>query len=126
MLTADDIAWIKTNRAEITGNRTESVTLVHATITGVDAYTGEPIVTDVLETVSAVWKEYSSVANGDRDVINGIELRKDDVKATFADTVTLADVSEVQRGGVAYAIITVDEKGIGGKNRYECVLRRVT
>lgn len=125
MLTNDDIAFIKSNRTELVNNRTESIEIIHVTEGAKDPYTGESAVTETLETVSVVWKEYSTVANGDRSIVAGIELRQDDVKVTFDSAVNLSDVKRVIRGGIDFELIAIDEKGIGETNRYECVARRV-
>jgi hypothetical protein len=126
MLTESDVNWIKTNRSEITAGRTESVVLVRIVTGEPDPYTGEPSTSETLETVDAVWKEFSTVTNGDRSVVAGVELRQDDVKVTFDATVDLTDVNEVRRAGGRFSIIATDEHGIGVKNRYVCVVRRVT
>lgn len=126
MLSQSDIDWIRANRTEVTESRTELVDLIRTVSGTPDPYTGEVATTDSRETVSAVWKEYSTVANGDRDVIGGVELRQDDVKVTFDADVDLTGVNTVERGGVEFTIVAVDEKGIGGRNRLECVARRTT
>jgi hypothetical protein len=125
MLTSDDLQWIRDNRAEITAGRTEPVTIVITTQTGTDPYTGEPITSTTTATVNVVWEEYSTVTNGDRSVVAGVELRQDDVKVTFDADVDLTGVSKITRQGVEYELIAIDEKGIGAVNRYECVARRV-
>jgi hypothetical protein len=125
MLTIDDIQWIKANRSELTAGRTESVTLVRISASGIDPYTNEPITSETREIVPAVWKEVSTVANGDRSVVNGVELRQDDVLVTFDSYVNLSDVQFIERNGVKYSLVTIDEKGLGTVNRYECVVRRV-
>lgn len=126
MLSQSDIEWIRSNRAEVTESRTELVDLIRTVSGEPDPYTGEPADMESRETVSAVWKEYSTVANGDRDVIGGVELRQDDVKVTFDADVDLSVVEKVERGGVAFTIVAIDEKGIGSRNRLECVARRTT
>ncbi|MFU8688476.1 hypothetical protein ACNA6I_01460 [Rossellomorea sp. FS2] len=73
-----------------------------------------------------VWKEYSSVAVGERSVIGGIELKENDVKVSFEPTIVLSDVSKIMRKGEPYTLVTVDEKGLGGLNRYEAIARRMT
>jgi hypothetical protein len=125
MLTNDDIQWIKANRSELTAGRTESITLVRQSVGGVDPYTNEPITAETREIVPAIWKEVSTVANGDRSVVNGVELRQDDVLVTFDSDVDLNGVTAIERNGVKFSLVTVDEKGIGAVNRYECVVRRV-
>jgi hypothetical protein len=125
MLTQADIDLIKATRAELVANRTEPVTLLVAEPGAVDPYTREPVVAVREEVVDAVWSEYSTVANADRSVVSGVELRQDDVKVTFNDDVDLTHVKHVKRNGVRFELIAIDEKGIGAVNRYECVARRV-
>lgn len=126
MLSQDDANWIKSNHAEITEGRTETITLVHAVDGGKDPYTGEPISTESSELIAVVWKEVSTVANGERDVVNGVELQTDDVQVSFDAGVNLSDVLRVERGGISFEIVTVDEKGIGVVNRRESIARRLT
>lgn len=126
MLTESDKAFIRNNRDEMLEGRTEPITLIHVTSGEPDPYTGEATgANETTEIVDAVWKEYSTVANGDRSVIGGVELRQDDVKVTIGSTVILSDVLHVIRDGIKFELIAIDEKGIGGTNRYECVARRV-
>jgi hypothetical protein len=125
MLTESDVEWIKSNRSEITESRSESVTLVHTSVTGNDPYTDEPITETTTETVAVIWREIPSTG-GDYDVIGGVELRKGDVKVTFDADVILSDVTKITRAGVDYTLVVADERGIGERNRYECVVRRVT
>jgi hypothetical protein len=127
VLTNDDINFINANRAELTQGRTESIFLIKPVIIGTDPFTNEPIESEPEKIpVDVVWKEYSTVSNGDRSVIGGVELRQDDVKVTFNSSVDLSDINEVERSEAKFTLIAVDEKGIGGLNRYECVARRVT
>lgn len=127
MLSREDIEMIRSTRAEITHNRTEHVTLIHVVPGATDPWTGEPTGDEqVAEIADVVWKEYSSVAVGERSVIGGIELEKDDVKVSFEPTVVLSDVSRIVRKGEPYTLVTVDEKGLGGINRYEAIARRMT
>jgi hypothetical protein len=127
MLTEQDIAFIKSNRSEILANRTEPVKIIHIVPGAVDPWTGEPTGdTESPEIVEVVWKEYSTVANGDRDVIGGVELMQNDIKVTIPSTATLGDVERIIRQGVVYSLIAIDEKGLGDPNRYECVARQVT
>ena len=127
MLTEEDIEFIKANRSEILANRTEPVTLVHLVPGEKDPWTGESTGdTESPEIVEVVWKEYSTVANGDRDVIGGVELMQNDIKVSIPSTATLVDVERIIRQGVAYELIAIDEKGLGDPNRYECVARQVT
>ncbi|WP_141431906.1 hypothetical protein [Bacillus sp. 03113] len=126
MLTQSDIEFIKANRAEITQNRTDSITLVRMVAGEPDPYTGEPTVGESTELIDVIWKEYSTVANGERSVINGVELIAGDVQVTFELTVDLLNVIRIEKNDVNYSIVTVDEKGLGEVNRRECVVRRLT
>jgi hypothetical protein len=125
MLTNDDIQWIKANRSELTAGRTESIALIRQSVSGTDPYTGEPITSETREVVPAIWKEVSTVSNGDRSVVNGVELRQDDVLVTFDSSVNLTGVQFIERNDVKFSLVTIDEKGLGAVNRYECVVRRV-
>jgi hypothetical protein len=124
MLTANDITWIKGNRADITESRAESVTFTRLSAGTIDPYTGEATgQTETASVVSVVWSELDveNVA-----VLAGIEIRKGDVKMTVDGAEAIANVTKVTRGSVDYNVITYTEKGLGGKNRYECVVRQVT
>jgi len=125
MLTENDIAFIKSNRSELVQNRTESIEIIHVTEGVKDPYTGESSMIETPETVDVVWKEYSTVANGDRSVVAGVELQQNDVKVSFNSDVDLSDVTNVIRAEVTYELIAIDEKGIGELNRYECIARQV-
>ena len=127
MLSREDVEMIRSTRAEITHNRTEPITLIHLIPGAVDPWTGEPTGDkEVAEVVDVVWKEYSSVAVGERAVIGGIELMDNDVKVSFEPSVVLSDVDRLIRQGEPYTIVTIDEKGLGGLNRYEAIARRMT
>lgn len=126
MLSQSDIEFIKSNRSELLQNRTETITVVRAINGGVDPYTNEPIITNSSESVAVDWKEVSTVANGERDVVNGVELQTGDVQVTFDSSVDLSDVIRLERLGLAFEIVTIDEKGIGAVNRRECIARRTT
>lgn len=126
MLSQSDIEFIKANRTELMQNRTVTISLVREVTTALDEYTGEISGYDDDEPTSVIWKEVSTIANGERDVVNGVELQTGDVQVTFDSTVVLSDVKHVVKDGVAYVIVTVDEKGIGAVNRLECIVRRAT
>jgi hypothetical protein len=126
MLSQSDIEFMKNNRSELLQNRTETITVVRAVDGEPDPYTKETTVTEVPETVDVVWKEVSTIANGERDVVNGVELQTGDVQVTFDIAVDLSSVIHVERAGVKYSLVTIDEKGIGAINRRECIARRMT
>jgi hypothetical protein len=126
VLTQSDVEFIKLNRSELTANRTEPITLLRASTSDFDPYTGEPTTTESTEVVNVVWKEVSTIANGERDVVNGVELQNNDVQVTFDASVDLTDVLRIERAGLRHTIVTIDEKGIGAINRSECIVRRTT
>jgi hypothetical protein len=126
VLSQSDIDFIKANRAELTEGRTETITVVRAVSGGSDPYTNEPINTEASESIAVIWKEVSTVANGERDVVNGVELQTGDVQVTFDAEFDLSDVIRLERSGLTFEIVTIDEKGIGAVNRRECIARRMT
>jgi hypothetical protein len=126
MLSQSDIEFIKNNRSELLQNRTETITVVRAVSGGSDLYTNEPISTEASESIAVIWKEVSTVANGERDVVNGVELQNGDVQVTFDAEFDLSDVIRLERAGLTFEIVTIDEKGIGAVNRRECIARRLT
>jgi hypothetical protein len=116
---------MKVNRADIEALRTELITLVALTETGSDPFTGEPITTETRIDVEAVWKKVASIANHDRSLVDGIELKAGDYRVSFNYDVPIANINTVERNGSAYELIAIDEKGIGEINRYECIARRL-
>lgn len=125
MLTQDDATWVRANRAELLAGRTESITIWHNVSGGTDTYTGEPIAgVPVAETVDVVWKKYRS--NSEREMVGGVELREGDVRVTFDTSVVLTDVTRLTRGVDIYELVAIDGRGLGGANRKETAVRRVT
>ena len=128
MLTNEDIEWMKANRSEVIAERTEPVTLVKIS-TEKDPYTNEPIETGepTKLTVQATWEEVSAVATIKDFVIEyptGVELRRDNVLVAFDASVDVNDYDYLERKGIRYDFLSINEKGIGDINRYECVVRR--
>jgi hypothetical protein len=123
MLTNEDIEFIKSNRSEIIANRTESITVVHAIVSGEDPYTGESTVEEFSEIVDVIWSE--STGKNERDYFGGIEVLENDVVVSFDPTVNLTDVEHIVRQNKKYEIVAIDERGIGEINRYETVARLV-
>lgn len=125
-LSTEEVAWIKANRAEIVGGRTQQVTLIHLVPGDPDPYTGEPTdTTPQLETIDVVWKVYGTVSEEDRALVSGVEVRQGDVQMTVNDATTnLDDVETVKHNDIPYTIIAADPKGLGGTNRRECLVRR--
>lgn len=122
MLTEKDIEWIKSNRTDLLASRTEPVTLFIRRKTGEDPYTGEPTYENTEETADAVWTENASELMLEK----GIEVKTGDAQVSLKPNVGVYDVNKVRRNGIDYKLAHIDEKGLGGLNRYECVARRVT
>jgi hypothetical protein len=125
MLTAEDIAFIRANRAEILAGRTEPITYYRREQTGTNPITGEPIFQDTAATVDVVLKEFRS-NDSRREMVGGVELLEGDVRVTFPSDFDFDGVTHVEKDGVLYSIIAQDRRGLGGVNRVECVVRRVT
>lgn len=126
MLSQSDIEFIKANRTELMQNRTVTITLIRESTTEYDEYTGEPIVAETSEMVDVIWKEVSTIANGERDVVNGVALQTGDVQVTFGADTDLSEIKHVMKDDVTYVIVTTDEKGLGAVNRRKCIVRRST
>lgn len=129
MLTQDDINWMKNNRSELIAGRTESVTLIKPTKVQ-DPYTNEWVESGepARIVVQVTWEEVSAVATIKDFVIEyptGADIRRDNVLVSFDETVDLTDIKHVERQGVLFEFLSINEKGIGMKNRTECVARRV-
>ncbi|WP_332606868.1 hypothetical protein [Bacillus spizizenii] len=126
MISPSDIEWMLSNRDDITDGRSEVIQIFRTVEADKHPITGEPVVEEIPEDCTVVWKEFSSVAIGERSVLGGVELRKGDVKVSFPYDVDLTDVTHAVRGGIAFELVTLDEKGIGRKNRTESIARRRT
>lgn len=126
MLTNEDIEMIKANRAELTDKRKKPVILKREAVVTVDPYTQEEITTTNDETVYAIVKGFTSAVAGLKMVVSGIALDVGDIYITFDGDVSLQGVNNVEVDGVAYAIYSIEPRGLGGLNRYEVVAHRVT
>jgi hypothetical protein len=126
VLTNEDIEMIKANRAELTDKRKKPVILKREAVVTVDPYTQEEITTTNDETVYAIVKGFTSAVAGLKMVVSGIALDVGDIYITFDGDVSLQGVNNVEVDGVAYAIYSIEPRGLGGLNRYEVVAHRVT
>jgi hypothetical protein len=106
MLTDDDVAFIRANRAELKQHRTESVTVDY-----VDGTTGA---------VSVIWKEPPSPNGVEARAIGDYTLHDNDYNVTFDDTAEVDGIAVIRRGNGRYILTDIDERGLGGLNRYEC------
>lgn len=125
MLSIEDIEYMKNNRNEIKQLRTDPVTLIRKVETDKDPYTGESIVTEVPETVEAIVRGFTGVVGGEQLLIGGIAIRQGDVSMAFDSSVNLENITLVEHDGVEYTLFSVQGRGIGENNRYECIARRV-
>lgn len=106
MLTADDVAWIRANRTEIKQHRTEPVTLIH--VDGTE------------ETVSVIFKEPRNPSGDAIRELADYSVSPNDYNVSFDPTVNVNTALKVIRHGRRYVLTDVDERGLGGLNRYEC------
>lgn len=106
MLTDADVAWIHANRTEIKQHRTEPVTVVY---------------TDGrMRAVDAIWKEPANPSGGASRNVGDYTLDSNDYMVTFDADTDATGIIRVIRKNLRYIITDVDERGLGGLNRYEC------
>lgn len=123
MLTEEDIKEIRGNREMIEENRREPVILCFKATSGKDPITGEEIPGEpVIETVQVVWKKFTSV---EKTKFAGLDIQKGEALVTFHLDVDLENVEKIERKGVFYVIEFIDERGLGGVNRREVIVKRV-
>jgi hypothetical protein len=126
MLNESDLQYMRTNREALVELRTTPVTLERQTVTGTVPYTGEPITTVNADTVMAIVKGFTGQVGGERLFVNGVAIESGDVQMTFNYTTDLNGVQAVWHDGVKYVLFSVQPKGIGYTNRFECIARRAT
>lgn len=132
LLTDFDIAWIKSNRAELVANRTSTIIVKYTDVTDRDSFTGEPIgETEVSRVVQGVVTEISSVtgAGADRRLENGIEVEDGDIWLSIAidDVADIVDkIERIKYDNKHYEILAIDKKGIGEINRIEVLGRLIS
>ncbi|HDR6289514.1 TPA: hypothetical protein QCU33_005664 [Bacillus cereus] len=123
MLTEKDIEQIRANRELIEQNRRESIILWRKGTKEEDPITGEEIPgEDTQETVQVVWKKFTLE---DKAKFLGTDVKEGEALVTFRLNIDLNDISYLERNGIKYAIMLVDERGLGGINRREVVVKRV-
>lgn len=106
MLTDADVEFIRANRAEIKQHRTELVMVEY---------------TDGTHwLVDAIWKEPPSVHGSVARNVGDYTLDANDYAITLDTTVDANAIIRVHRKGQRYILTDVDERGLGGLNRYEC------
>lgn len=123
MLTEKDIEQIRANRELIEKNRRESITLWRKGNTEEDPITGEEIQSeDIQETVQVVWKKFTLE---DKAKFLGTDVKEGEALVTFRLNIDLNAISYLERNGIRYVISLIDERGLGGVNRREVVVKRV-
>ncbi|MBZ4222511.1 hypothetical protein LAE98_10410 [Bacillus wiedmannii] len=123
MLTEDDIQEIRENREMIEQGRKELVILHIKGISEKDPITGEDVQGESRkETVQLVWKKFTSV---EKTKFAGIDVKKGEALVTFPLNTELENIEKIERKGVFYVIELIDERGLGGVNRREVIIKRV-
>lgn len=123
MLTKKDIEQIRANRELIEQNRRESIILWRKGTKEEDPITGEEILgEDIQETVQVVWKKFTLE---DKAKFLGTDVKEGEALVTFHLDINLNDVNYLERNGIKYVIMLIDERGLGGANRREVVVKRV-
>lgn len=123
MLTEKDIEQIRANRELIEENRREPIILWRKGMTETDPITGEEIHgEDTQETVQVVWKRFTLE---DKAKFSGTDVKEGEALVTFRLAIDLDNVKFLERKGIRYVIDLIDERGLGGINRREVVVKRV-
>ncbi|MCZ6943636.1 hypothetical protein EJ131_24600 [Bacillus mycoides] len=123
MLTEKDIEQIRANRELIEQNRRETIILWRKSAGEEDPITGEVISGTLLsETVQVVWKKFTLE---DNVKFAGTDVKEGEALVTFRLDIDLSNVEYLERNGIKYVIMLVDERGLGGINRREVVVKRV-
>ncbi|KEK22471.1 hypothetical protein [Bacillus gaemokensis] len=123
MLTEKDIEEIKANRELIEQHRRESITLWRKGITEEDPITGEVIGGEsTKETVQVVWKKFTLE---DNVKFAGTDVKEGEALVTFRLDIDLNNVEYLERNSIKYVVMLIDERGLGGINRREIVVKRV-
>ncbi|MBO1582716.1 hypothetical protein [Bacillus sp. XF8] len=123
MLTEKDIEQIRANRELIEQNRRESIVLWRKGTTEKDPITGEEIHgEDMQEAAQVVWKKFTLE---DNVKFAGTDVKEGEALVTFRLDTDLNNVEYLERKGIKYVIMLIDERGLGGINRREVVVKRV-
>ncbi|PEU21370.1 hypothetical protein CN526_27210 [Bacillus wiedmannii] len=123
MLTEKDIEQIRANRELIEQNRREPITLWRKGISEEDPITGEVIGGESMkETVQVIWKKFTLE---DNVKFAGTDVKEGEALVTFRLDIDLNNVECLERNSIKYVIILIDERGLGGINRREVVVKRV-
>lgn len=128
MITNADIAFMREASSEIKRGRQRNITVSYKS--GVyDEISGEleSEVTVERDVLSVVTEVSTSQGGSDRYTDNGIIYEKGDIQLSV-EIELIADIAELieyaRHDDILYAIIAMDKKGIGERNRYELIARR--
>lgn len=129
MLTDADIAFMYESRAQITEKRKQPVTLIYE-VGSKDPFTGEIVgVERITREVLAVVTEYTGMTSQDI-VLEGSAIYEIGDVQLSVDIELISDIIEdittVKYDGDDYLIVSYGKKGIGKRNRYELLTRRVS
>ncbi|KAA0823488.1 hypothetical protein [Bacillus sp. AY2-1] len=123
MLTEDDIKEIRENREMVEQGRREPVILYIKGVSVKDPITGEEMQGEPQkENVQLVWKKFTSV---EKTKFADLDVKKGEALVTFSLNVDLENIEKIERKGVFYVIELIDERGLGGVNRREVIVKRV-
>ncbi|PEL75414.1 hypothetical protein CN603_13085 [Bacillus toyonensis] len=123
MLTEDDIKEIQKNREMIEQGRREPVILYIKGVSEKDPITGEDIKGEPRkENVQVIWKKFTSV---EKTKFASLDVKKGEALVTFHLNTDLKNIEKIERKGVFFAIELIDERGLGGVNRREVIVKRV-
>lgn len=123
MLTEDDIKEIRDNREMIEQGRKEPVILYYKGFLEKDPITGEEVPgLPRKETVQVVWKKITLV---EKTKFDTLDVTNGEALVTFHLSTDLENIEKIERRGVFYVIKLIDERGLGGINRREVIVKRV-
>ena len=106
MLTDIDVDLIRATREEIKQHRTEPAVLVHTDGTEED--------------VTIIFKEPRNPSGESARELGDYSVNPNDYNVSLDDTVNGLTAAKVIRKGRSYVFTDVDERGLGGQNRWEC------
>lgn len=106
MLTDADVEYIRANRAAIKQHRTESVITEHTN--------------GATRTATVIWKEPPSPTGSVLRNVGDYSFDTNDCVVTFDPDVDIDSVIRILRKNKRYILTDIDERGLGGLNRYEC------
>ena len=129
MFTKADAEWVRSNRKEITANRTMPIILIGEEEVGRHPITDEPETKTVEKESKAIVTELSSAFKTDISFAEGIEVEKGDiwVVVDLDDMhIDAKDVVDIEYRNERYKVLAADTQGLGELNRVIIVGRKVS